>query len=80
MTNLVYEYEPLFMKRLVQDSIISLTTFEQAGKVALQRFWRDLFEVFGQPTDTIDNTAGNWRVEPLQLAAGVFEKARGEHG
>ncbi len=45
MTNLVYDDQLLFVKGLVDYSVISFAILEQPGKVAFQGLRRDLFEV-----------------------------------
>ena len=39
--------------------------FEETGKIALQRLRRDLFKVFGKPTNTIYDAASERRINPL---------------
>ena len=79
VANLVHNYQPFLAKRLIDYAVVSLATLEQAGKIAGQRLGRDFFEVLSQPTNSIRDAAGHWRVHPFQLPPGGLEDARSVH-
>ena len=79
VANLVHNYQLFLAKRLIDYAVVSLATLEQASKIPCQRLGRNFFKVFSQPTNSIQDAAGHWRVNPFQLPAGGFEDARSVH-
>ena len=79
MTNEVYDYEPFLAKNLVDDSVISFAKLEEACEIAFQRFRCNLFKILSQPTDSIYDALRHGWIDPLEVATGRFEDARGEH-
>ena len=68
----MHNYQLFLAKRLIDYAVVSLTTLEQARKIACQRLGRDFFKVFSQPMNSIRDAAGYWRVNSFQLPGGGF--------